>query len=149
MKKSFFTTLGLLFALVLSGQEVTSVNSGAISDNNLIFSIGEVYMISDDPNQNGSGAVAALSVIEFSALSVDNVTPIGEITLYPNPSSDRVFIKNNNQLINEVWIYDVTGRLISSQSVSNQAIDLTNLKAGIYFIKPNNLNTKSFQIIKK
>lgn len=67
-----------------------------------------------------------------------------EFVIYPNPSTDFIYIKNlsKNQLIE---IYDLSGRLLISQIYKNDLLDISNLEVGMYMLK---LDEKIYQIIK-
>ncbi|MBL0339694.1 MAG: fibronectin type III domain-containing protein [Bacteroidetes bacterium] len=66
------------------------------------------------------------------------------ISIYPNPASDFVQINisgNENERIESFEIYDITGRLVKSESISAKSqnstinIPLTDIKNGIYQIR--------------
>jgi len=56
-----------------------------------------------------------------------------EIAIYPNPTSNKVFI-DANALIESVALYDLLGRKVmeTSPSAENTELNLTSLKAGMY-----------------
>ena len=56
------------------------------------------------------------------------------IISYPNPVKNILFFKSENKII-KAEIYDVIGRIISSNTVSENKIDLNNLKSGNYLLK--------------
>jgi hypothetical protein len=67
---------------------------------------------------------------------------INNLKIYPNPSSDFLTIQSNN-LINPIFIYDITGKLII-QNIGNAEeinIDISNLRSGLYFIKSSSINS--------
>ena len=57
-----------------------------------------------------------------------------EIVLYPNPTSDKIYIKTQSELKNYV-IYDIQGKMIKSGSISNNTIDLHELDSAMYLIQ--------------
>lgn len=58
------------------------------------------------------------------------------ISIYPNPASDKIFIKNTNQLkINQIFIYSVDGKLIRNVQLKGNSIDIRDLKMGAYLLK--------------
>ena len=68
--------------------------------------------------------------------------------VYPNPANDRLYIEAGTE-INEVVVYDIYGRRQVTETPSRQgnvAIDVENLKAGIYFVK---INTEKGNIVKR
>ncbi|MBK5284299.1 MAG: T9SS type A sorting domain-containing protein, partial [Bacteroidia bacterium] len=68
-----------------------------------------------------------------------------KISVYPNPASDFIMIKNNSGIGEKVFfrIYDVMGRMISAGQVNDQRINVSTLKNGLYQIvfSENNLQT--------
>lgn len=69
-----------------------------------------------------------------------------ELVIYPNPTTDKLFIrfadKNENPVT--VYIYDLTGKEVSKTQLQNQTnaeINLTNVKTGTYLVKVISNNT--------
>ena len=64
--------------------------------------------------------------------------------VFPNPASDFVTIELEG--LQQVDVFDVTGRMIKSVSVVGNALqlDLTSLKPGVYFISAKACSTSSF-----
>ncbi len=58
------------------------------------------------------------------------------IHLYPNPSSDQVFVRSENGIIEQVLLYDLKGTVAKSviPNAKQTTIDISDLKSGIYFI---------------
>jgi hypothetical protein len=75
-----------------------------------------------------------------------------KLEVYPNPSSDYVFLKWNDtpNKNSNLKIYCIDGRFIQSFSVSDsQSVDISNLDAGIYIIvAENNGITCTSKIVK-
>ncbi|WP_298153921.1 T9SS type A sorting domain-containing protein [Flavobacterium sp.] len=57
-----------------------------------------------------------------------------EITVYPNPVRDLLYFKTEYSVL-KVQIFDIIGRIISSNSVSGNKIDLSSLQSGNYVLK--------------
>lgn len=66
---------------------------------------------------------------------------VSDITLYPNPANDVVYIANNSgETMESIKISDVTGRILielNNQLNSTTAIDISTLTSGNYFIEIN------------
>ncbi|MCF2517701.1 BspA family leucine-rich repeat surface protein [Dyadobacter sp. CY351] len=74
--------------------------------------------------------------------------------VYPNPASDKLYIKNNSGTIHSLSITDVTGRTMLKKSTTNnnlsgEEISTTHLPSGVYLITmfPKNGSSKSQKII--
>ena len=59
---------------------------------------------------------------------------INNIIPYPNPVKDILNFKTE-QNISKVEVYDIAGRILSSNSISENKIDLSELKTGNYILK--------------
>jgi hypothetical protein len=64
------------------------------------------------------------------------------ISVYPNPVGDYVNLSLNGVKADKVEIYDITGKIISSQLLATEhnQIHIENLKPGMYLLKIYNKN---------
>ncbi len=73
------------------------------------------------------------------------------ISVYPNPFSNSLSIKNDNKNI-EVSLFDLTGKLVSVPQAANAGVtelNTSNLENGIYLLKINSEgNTITYKIVK-
>lgn len=75
-----------------------------------------------------------------------------DFKIYPNPFTERIYIENSRMETCELTILNGLGQTIKQTQINNdnQTIDLTELKAGIYFIRiDNHLNARTIKIVKK
>jgi len=74
--------------------------------------------------------------VVLSVLDIDEDISPEEITLYPNPSSDEVYIRGLNQLkqIEKIELMDYNGRLIQVYSGTINSFEVQFLTDGVYFI---------------
>lgn len=149
MKQIFIIFSMIGFIPIIYGQSLNSTNSGAVSQNNLIYSVGEVYVNPINQNDASSGLIGAISRIEFTSLSINEIELNKNIKFYPNPTSDSVFLELENEIIKDIYIFDLSGKLVMTKKKKNNQIDLSVLQTGTYFIKTDNMNIKSFKIIKR
>lgn len=149
MKQIFTIFISFGFIPIIYGQSLSSTNSGAVSNNNLIYSVGEVFVNPTNQNDASSGLIGAISRIEFTSLSINEIEINQNLNFYPNPTSNSVFLDIENQIIKNIYIYDLNGKLVSIQKNINNQIDLSNLQFGTYIINTDNQNIKSFKIIKR
>ena len=63
-----------------------------------------------------------------------------DISIYPNPASDKVTIDLRNTAANEICVMDIYGKTVVRQAVSGQSqvLDLGNLAKGMYFVQIRN-----------
>ena len=87
-------------------------------------------------NGNTSGAT---EVITFTITGVDEYVLNNGISLYPNPASNYVEIRTNNEDINitSLNVYDVYGKLLRTINVTENPtrIDVSDLADGMYFVR--------------
>ena len=78
--------------------------------------------------------------------------PQSSITVYPNPTSDKVLIISSETISeNEIEFFDVTGKKYSIESISSVspeglAIDLSEFSSGLYFVRVH--TSSEFELIK-
>ena len=85
-------------------------------------------------------------IIEYpTILNIDEATKLGNITIYPNPVNDVLFISINVK-IKDIIIINSLGQTINSKGIINQndtiQIDFSDIDSGIYFIKMHLENGK-------
>jgi hypothetical protein len=99
-------------------------------------------------------------VIENQSKSAQSVSSEfqNSITLVPNPTTGELTINNEQLTINNIEIYDVSGKKLSSNhhitssshhliiSSSHHLINISHLQAGIYFVK---ITTEAGVVVKK
>lgn len=88
----------------------------------------------------------SIEVIEVICQNVEDMNA-EEIQIYPNPSSDWVWIKSKN-IISQIVVFDAIGNIIQSlnPNQSNAALSLEELPYGNYFVR---IETDNTQYIKK
>jgi hypothetical protein len=69
-------------------------------------------------------------------LSIDD-NELNEVSLYPNPTTGRLFI--NGIDIESIEVYSVEGKQLGQYKLMNNQVDL-DLASGLYLIKLNNIN---------
>jgi len=97
---------------------------------------------------NGKFTMPAYGVTVTAAFEMTTGIDTPEITvidLYPNPTSDNVYIKGITTAT-RVEIYNLAGvQVLSTQVQPNQPISLVNLEAGVYLVK---VEGKTLKVIK-
>jgi hypothetical protein len=97
-----------------------------------------------NPNINES-----ITIIEGATLNISEFEN-DQFQIFPNPTTNNIEIKGlQNQSNSSYKLFDITGKLIQDLtpiSETNNKVELTNLKSGVYFI---HLFTDSKMIIHK
>lgn len=107
-----------------------------------------VTIDAEDAEGNMSDCTFEIDVQEI--LSTQDIALEAGLALYPNPTSDVLYIASENQPIKSIAVYGVLGKLYLAKdqiNSENTLIDLSGLAQGVYFIKINNLVIK--RIIRK
>jgi hypothetical protein len=76
--------------------------------------------------------------------------PSNELSVYPNPTNN-VWYLNSEEIIHEIQIYDLSGRLIITEHPHQSGIiqiDAFDLESGMYLLRINGNQIKDFKIIK-
>ncbi|MDR1345688.1 MAG: T9SS type A sorting domain-containing protein [Bacteroidales bacterium] len=127
-----YSTSGLPIIYTSSNWSVAAING------NLLYTtgIGNAVITASQP---GDSDYFPAQNVEKTVSVRTSITELieKEVTIYPNPFEDVLYIDTENQ-INKIEIFSVTGeRVFQSLKVSKNNINLSNLKPGIYFIVLN------------
>ena len=81
--------------------------------------------------------VSAIKVTNDLETSIGKVLQNNEISVYPNPANDKLFINSTGLAITKIELVDYTGKLVYSKNSLNQneSLDISGLVNGIYFVK--------------
>lgn len=74
---------------------------------------------------------------------VENISQAIQLSIYPNPANGKLQI-SSNQLIGEVTITDIIGRVLQTEKIDTVSgeLDITNLVPGTYFVAVKSYNKK-------
>ena len=77
----------------------------------------------------------------------DNILANSDITIFPNPSSDYINIRiDENLTIKTITLFDLKGKVLKSFNKNNKSFIINDLKSGFYLLK---INTEEGTIAKK
>jgi len=83
-----------------------------------------------------------------ASLTVEDIYPLdSRISVYPNPTANRIYIQGENVL--QAELFDLRGRKV--KATNQKQIDLSDITSGSFILKvtTDNNYTKSFKIIKE
>ena len=98
---------------------------------------------------SGSAMVRPIFSTEMDASLglIEPETKPFEITLFPNPTREFIYVQNSFGLSSiEKFLYDASGRLL--MRTTQDSIDLRGFDSGIYFISVPSLSEKRFKVIR-
>ncbi len=75
-----------------------------------------------------------LSAQETDPKKIEETSVFEEIQLFPNPTSEIIFIKNG-EMIDSYQIFDFQGRIVQTGINNAQIISLIDMPIGYYFIE--------------
>jgi hypothetical protein len=93
---------------------------------------GEIVVASNDPETNYASVDVMLDVIT----SVDDVTATTSLTLYPNPTTDIVYLRAD-AAISQVRVSNYLGQIVDVHQMNETQsnIDMSQLENGVYFLE--------------
>lgn len=89
-------------------------------------------------------AVSTIQKVTFSPFTALSSTFEDEniLSVYPNPSSEYICLKNAPESMTSIRIYSISGIQVMNLPLTNNRIDVSQLAKGIYLIKVNNQVSK-------
>ena len=126
--------------LVAKNITETSYTFKSGKNNNIV----EVFALYNEKSSVGVSLFTETETNDTTAIT-ENTT---SISIYPNPANDRLYIEAEGEIENVV-IYDIYGRHQVTKTPSHQemtSVNVSGLKAGIYFVK---INTENGEIVKR
>jgi len=102
---------------------------------------------------NGDGSLTLImtrddgnfAVYQDSKILGINDKSLATIQVYPNPTSDLLFIDSEFDVIQQLAVYDQMGRQILSVTPEENSIDVSFLPQGLYFLEITSGNLKTIQ----
>jgi hypothetical protein len=97
---------------------------------------------------NPSIATNNFITILQTTLGLDEPFSINKLAVYPNPVKDNLYFKTG-KIVARVDIYDFTGRILKSQAVKGNTINVSVLKPGNYILRIHTGNKTAYTSIIK
>ncbi|SEA35222.1 T9SS type A sorting domain-containing protein [Psychroflexus halocasei] len=129
---------------IISAQSTvnTSGGSNTLSIGAFDYSIGEMTVVSTQSNANITVTQGLLQVESSSLGTPEEILSDQDLTIYPNPTTDLLYIKPSLKGSGELSIklYDLQGRRVSERTfyletgLEKQKIDLSYLQEATYML---------------
>ncbi len=128
------TTFKYLLELDYAPQQTAGLASGS---NFPIGTTTNTFVVTDVA---GNSVSCSFDVIVNEVLSVTSFSLETGITMFPNPATSSLILKNtSNDILDNATIYDINGRTISTVSfnttLEDKTIDVSNFTSGLYLVK--------------
>ncbi len=104
------------------------------------------YVFASDEAENGEGAIIDNFVIDATAILAVKNNTLDNFKIYPNPSYAIFNIQRQTSAEMQISVYDITGKLVFTDKnilKAHYALDLSNIKNGLYFLKINEGNKQA------
>ena len=124
-------TDNIMHFAIANGESLRFLNTDNIEGANRIQANSTDNPVCGKPSMSSFSGNCALGVEEDKLKT--------GISVYPNPTKGNLFIKNDRNInLEKVVIFDVSGRFIAQQDISNtyglKTIHLNSISKGIYFV---------------
>ncbi len=123
--------------------EIAVSNSAAIS-----FKLNPTFNLIINANDSGLSSSFETEIVLNQVLGIDNFK---ELTFYPNPAKNRLFINygSSQKELYSVEIINTTGNIVVSETRSDE-INISSLKSGFYLLRVKNEGLyKIYKFLKK
>jgi hypothetical protein len=67
-------------------------------------------------------------------IATNDIANVEQISVYPNPVNNEIFIQSD-EIISNATIMDITGRIVSKATISDNKLDVSYLLSGFYLLK--------------
>lgn len=114
------------------------------------FPVGDHTICVRVQNSNGDWSLYCCSTFNVELLGV-NEHLYNETQISPNPFKDNISINISQVLkLDQIEVYDITGKLVYSNSEDIRTIDLGHLQSGVYILKlVANNEQATFRLVKQ
>ena len=141
------------FSQTISKQVIGTAGKTQTNSNlKISWTTGEpvVGLMTAGGNQLGNGYYPAMDI---QALSIDDIALNVEIKVYPNPTSQSLYVTHPEMSSFGITIVDLNGKQLYIGSINKEEpLDVSNYTQGMYMVTIENTTTKkknTYKIIKK
>lgn len=111
---------------------------------------GTTMILNYSDGTQGSFASSGIQKLLFSSATATQTVPdnVKRISVYPNPATDYIKLKNISEGTNTVVIYRLDGAVLLTALINNAAeqLNITTLAKGFYLLKVNNQALKFMKL---
>ncbi len=115
----------VMYATIGAGEQRRNLNTNNTNGGLWVQNESQTIAICSKP------LMTAGTCLNLSTKDLENSE--SELEIYPNPVSDKLYIKTRDEILN-VALFDINGRIIDSTLINN-TISFSNFSNGVYLIK--------------
>lgn len=96
------------------------------------------YQVTVTNNSSGCSNQASIIVVVDTSTNIQHYSDLPHlVNAYPNPAENQITVHAGEQIISEIGIFDMSGRLVLSErmNATERTIDLSKLRAGTYVLQ--------------
>lgn len=96
------------------------------------------YLLQIIEMTTSAGSLQSTIVLTDDAVSVEEVDPLSDLTISPNPFSNELKLDGLESKIEKVEVYDLTGKIVKTvildENISETTLDTSELEKGMYML---------------
>ncbi len=101
-----------------------------------IANLGGIIFRQDDTAKTPTITIDELKISTTTPSLSVNQNAISGLNMYPNPvTKGTLYITSNSSSAKSVAIFDILGKQVLNAKTSNNAVNVANLKGGVYIVK--------------
>lgn len=122
-----------------------SSSSIIVSDLGKLYFSPETLFVNDGNGTPQAFAISDIRKVTFTTLydDIETFQNSNDILIYPNPAETSFKVASSNTEQMHLVLYSIAGqKLIDKYISANEAIDISQLRSGIYLVQVNDTNFK-------
>lgn len=154
LKKNYLLLLGLTVPIITNAQQVVTTSCGNMTNSTVHanWTIGETF--TETTSNNNLVLTSGLNQPTLNIeTSVENIKSKMDVSVFPNPTSQFVNIKYDEQLSINAKIISINGTVLFVSEINDQnnQLDFSNRANGIYILEISDKSGKSniYRIVKQ
>jgi hypothetical protein len=122
-----------------NGDDTITLSDESENFNTKLYVDGEYRLTVWAEDAAGNRTVDSMNIFIINDLGI-NTEKQSAFSIFPNPASDVITIKNNSGIPTQAKLYDLTGRALQNIAIENNTtrINIQSYPNGLYFLKLNN-----------
>ncbi len=114
--------------------DTTFIQHTAVAFRDINFGLSGGFSHADDPNNPNDYDEGIFKYVDYAGIAGET---IAGLSVYPNPATDFVKVNTENAALQNIAIFDVTGKEVMNLNLSDNhsKIDVSGLDKGIYVMK--------------